>query len=92
MLHAPPGLPSFAGFSAVAAVWADYFAFVRDRILLRLCVLLSLLAAIGFNTAIIARRILETQTLSAGRTLVTLLFLFLLYDKTHDVIVQRGHH
>jgi len=90
--HVPPGLPSFAGFSAVGAVWLDYFAFVRDRILLRLCVLVSLLAAAGFNAAILAKGIADAHTLSPGRAIVTLLFLFLLYDKTRDVIAQRGHH
>jgi hypothetical protein len=89
--HIPPGLPSFAGISAVTAVWLDYLTFVRDRLLLRYGVLLSLLAALVLNTAIIARRILEAHTLSVGRMLATLLFLLLLADKARDIITQRGH-
>lgn len=90
IMDALPGLASFAGFSAVAAVWLDYSAFVHDRLVLRVWVLLSLLAAAGFNAAIIAKGLSHAHSFAVGRSLITLLFLFLLYDKTRDVIAQRG--
>ena len=92
VLQLPPGLPTFAGFSAVAAVWLDYYAFVRSRILLRFGVILSLLTAAGFNAAILAQRAIAGQAFSFGRLLATLLFLFLFGDKMRAVIVRRDYH
>lgn len=85
-----PGYPTFAGFSAILAVWLDYYSFVRSRFWLRLGVIAAVFASVALNLTIITRLILEGRSVPLGRSAFTLLFLILLYDKTRDVLAHRA--
>ena len=87
--HISPAYPTYAGRSAVLAVWLDIFAVVRSRTILRLAVMLTLLSSVLLSGAVVVTAALHGRRLLIGRTAFTILFAILLYQKTRDMIAQR---
>lgn len=85
-LHAPPGLPTLAAFSAVLAVWLELFVMLTGRTLLDFGVASALFASVTLNTAILVRAALHDRALILTRTGFTVLLLIVLIWKTNDLL------
>jgi len=88
--HIAPGIPTFAGFSAVLAVWLDFYAFFHSHLLARITVLIALFATISLNIEIITNRVVHGRALPFGRLAFTLIFAVLLYDKARGWFTPHG--
>jgi hypothetical protein len=88
VLHEPVGLPTYAGFSAVAAVWFSLLDAVHPREALRIGAIASLGASIIANAAIISRAFVASRGTPVLRILFTLLLLIALLNST----LQFPHH
>jgi hypothetical protein len=71
-LRKPVALPTYAGFSAVAAVWFTLADAVHPRDLWRASAITSLLASIALNAAIIARAFTISRAIPGLRIVFTL--------------------
>jgi hypothetical protein len=72
-LHTALGLSSYAGFSAVAAVWFALIDTVHPHEVLRAGAITALLASITLNAAIISLTFRTDPATSAARVIFTLL-------------------
>jgi hypothetical protein len=72
-LGAPVALPTYAGFSAIAAVWFALVDAVHPRDALRAATITSLAASIALNAAIISRAIVTSRAIPVLRVVFTLL-------------------
>ena len=72
-LGEPVALPTYAGFSAIAAVWFTLVDSVHPRDVWKAGAITSLLGSIVLNAAIISRAYMTSRTIPALRVLFTLL-------------------
>lgn len=84
-----PGLPTLAGFSAIAAVWLGFFDFVRTRPYLRITVVLAILATILLNTAALVSSALHGRGVPVEQSLFTIIFAYVLLGKVRELQAQR---
>jgi hypothetical protein len=71
-MREPVALPTYAGFTAVAAVWFALADAVHPRDLWGASAITSLLASIALNAAIIARAYMISRTIPGLRIVFTL--------------------
>ena len=74
-LHHAPGLPTYAGFSAVTAVWLALGDSLHPRSALRIGAMVSLFASVTLNAAVITRTVVSGRAVPVARSLFTLLLL-----------------
>lgn len=80
-----PGLPTLAGFSAIAAVWLGFFDFVRTRRNLRIAIVLAILATILLTTAAIVSSALHGRGVPIEQFWFTIIFVYVLLGKVHEL-------
>jgi hypothetical protein len=76
-----PGLPTFAAFTAITAVWLGFFQFVHTRRVLRIGIVVTIAATILLNTASIVSSALNGKGLLIEQSVFTIMFVYVLLAK-----------
>jgi hypothetical protein len=81
----PPGLSTFAAFTAIAAVWLSFFQFVYTRRSLRLGVVVTIAATILLNSTSIVSSALKGKGLPVEQSVFTIMFVYVLLVKVQEL-------
>lgn len=90
-LHHTPGLPTYAGLSAIAAVWLSLFDAGSPHDVFRLGAITSLFASVTLNLAVITRAVVAGRTIPVTRSLFTILLMICLFRMTWQELRQVNH-